>query len=491
VEAAGRAGSGIMQARTCGRKLRVRGIVLLAAAIASGCAGASPPPLRSAASSCRPAPFVPGPPMAAEEIARRKQQEGELAAQAKESYKRGDAEHALALFREAHDAWGSFEACANLGAVALELGHWREAAYALQQAADAEPWDPDNALARDKLPQVKERLAVALGHVGRLDVLVEPEGARLRVDGEDSGRGSQWRIYVDPGEHLLEVRADCHEPASRRIRVEAGAGQVVRLGSAAPANERSAPAASDEGDPWLAKGEDAILGNDLTQAESHLRRAWELERSYVVGTSFGHVLLERGSAREAAHVLGESLMMLRPTAGVARRVRVEHMLADARAKAGPEAPSSGAPSAQGKPEPEPEPGREREPTAESASPLLPMVAGIGFGLGGAALVTSVALTAVANGHADDFHALAAGIDEQHKSCPTGSADADCIALRSADDSRASLSNAAMGTWIGTGVVLLGATVATVVLGARQGPEAVGVVPWITSGAGGLGFSGRF
>jgi hypothetical protein len=117
----------------------------------------------------------------------------------------------------------------------------------------------------------------------------------------------------------------------------------------------------------------------------------------------------------------------------------------------------------------------------------PVVAGVGFGLGGAGLVAAIALTVVAAQKADDRDALVADVGNR---CAPGSTDPTCQPLADAIDEADALANARNGVWIGTGVVLAGAIIGTVIAAtlsdsAAPADEPVAITPYASPNEAGV------
>lgn len=192
----------------------------------------------------------------------------------------GDAESARALFEQgvaaaAEERWPdavtSFRASAALVerpataynlAVALDrLGRAREALAALDDYARlALPNDPRQADAATLRTQVQARIVT-------LRLGVSPPDATVEIDGEvEEGAGEQRSIAMDPGEHVLHVSAEGHEP--QRVRVTAVSGmplvQSIALESAAaeaePVQTGGAPAPPSGGLSGLGVAGLAIAG---------------------------------------------------------------------------------------------------------------------------------------------------------------------------------------------------------------------------------------
>lgn len=102
------------------------------------------------------------------------------------------------------------------------------------------------------------------------------------------------------------------------------------------------------------------------------------------------------------------------------------------------------------------------PNGTGASPFSPVVAGFGFGLGGAGIVAASVVTALASAEGRQADDLSADLKASHTACPEGAVTQACVDLSDADARRDVLSNAALGTWIGAGAILTAASIYTAV-----------------------------
>jgi len=135
-----------------------------------------------------------------------------------ESRRRQDDAGALALFQKAYELHHSPRAVAQMGLAEFALGRWVEAELHLLEAgaASPDPWiEKNQAVVRDALARVQE-------HVGDLDVIGQPEGAEIVIEGRVRGRlplGKPIRVPV--GECHFEVRAPGHAPLGRTVQISA------------------------------------------------------------------------------------------------------------------------------------------------------------------------------------------------------------------------------------------------------------------------------
>ena len=81
--------------------------------------------------------------------------------------------------------------------------------------------DTDQRRIRDAQARLEKLMTV----VGEIDVLTEPQKARVRLDGEPV----TTPIILDPGVHVLEAAADGYVTSSRSLRISQGERQIVRV----------------------------------------------------------------------------------------------------------------------------------------------------------------------------------------------------------------------------------------------------------------------
>ena len=76
-----------------------------------------------------------------------------------------------------------------------------------------------------RLQDARKRLTELMEVVGKVEVLTDPQQARLFLDGEEV----TTPIIADPGAHVLEASADGFVAASRALRISQGDRQTVRV----------------------------------------------------------------------------------------------------------------------------------------------------------------------------------------------------------------------------------------------------------------------
>lgn len=163
---------------------------------------------------------------------------------------------ALDQFRRANERAPSPRAQAQMGLADQALGRWPEAEDHITRAL-ASPEDPWIVKNRPTL----ESAITAIGeHLGSLDILGEPAGAEILVQGQVAGKLPLGRpLRVTAGSVVLEVRAAGHLPLIRTLTVAAGqlSRESVTLPSVAGSTLASArPSGADLPSPPRAPADD-------------------------------------------------------------------------------------------------------------------------------------------------------------------------------------------------------------------------------------------
>lgn len=157
----------------------------------------------------------------------------DLIKNALELRRNGDDQGAYPLFKQAYDASRSPRAAAQWGFCEQALGRWADAETHLSEAlkASADPWVVKNR------PVIVQSLAVVKSHIARVEIVGEPVGAEVLVNGNVVGRlPLPEPVRVTAGEIEVELRTPGHARASKSLRVEGRQFQKVVLRA-----EREAP----------------------------------------------------------------------------------------------------------------------------------------------------------------------------------------------------------------------------------------------------------
>lgn len=148
---------------------------------------------------------------------------------------------ALQKLEQAYAQQPSPKAAAQLGLCLQALGRWSDADVRLSEALSAsdDPW-----VAKNKVV-LKEQLEAVKTHVARIEVLGEPQGAEVIINGKPAGRlPLPAPVSVDEGNVEIEMRAPGHEDATRSLVLRGGQYQRIPIRLAAMAHA----AATDESD---------------------------------------------------------------------------------------------------------------------------------------------------------------------------------------------------------------------------------------------------
>lgn len=145
-----------------------------------------------------------------------------------------DDEGAVREFQRAYDAVHTPRSAGQLGLAEQALGRWEDAEHHVREAirASDDPWVIKN----------QATLADALGfiqtHLGRVEVLGDPEGAAVSVNGRAVGKlPLAEAVAVSAGQVDVELRAPGYQPAQRTLNIVSGQYQrvVFHLAREAPA----------------------------------------------------------------------------------------------------------------------------------------------------------------------------------------------------------------------------------------------------------------
>lgn len=135
----------------------------------------------------------------------------------------GQDEQALELFRSAYAIQPSPRAQAQIALAAQALGRWVEAEREMMSALGGahDPWvEKNGATLRRAMTAVRQ-------HLGSLEVVGSPAGARVKVDDRDIGvLPFEKAVRVTAGEIVVSVSAPGYIEISRKV--QAGAGNLVR-----------------------------------------------------------------------------------------------------------------------------------------------------------------------------------------------------------------------------------------------------------------------
>ena len=176
-----------------------------------------------------------------------------------------DAE-AVRKLQAAYDLESTPKAAAQLGLCLQALGRWAEADGKLAEAisATSDAWIRKN---RDTL---KDSLEIGKTHVGRVEVIGEPAGSTVTMNGKNVGTlPLADAVPVNEGLVDVELSAAGYDRAQRSLTIVGGGYQslFVRLTkkTGAPHASSPAPSAQSEAEPLPAA---ALTASPPTETES-------------------------------------------------------------------------------------------------------------------------------------------------------------------------------------------------------------------------------
>jgi hypothetical protein len=158
-----------------------------------------------------------------------------------------DDEGAVREFQKAYDAIHTPRAAGQLGLAEQALGRWEDAEHHVREAirASDDPWVVKNHAT------LSDALGFIQTHLGRVEVMGEPAGAEVLVNGRAVGKLPLTEpVTVSAGQVDIELRAQGYPPVQRTVAIVAGQYQrvVLRL-----AKEPVAPVAAPEPAPRAAE----------------------------------------------------------------------------------------------------------------------------------------------------------------------------------------------------------------------------------------------
>ncbi len=165
--------------------------------------------------------------------------------------KRGDDLGALPLFEEAYRLSPTPRAAAQRAFCAQALGRWTQVEADLTEALKS----PDDAWVKKNRAAIDESLRVAKTKVAVIEVVGDPPGSEVLVNGKVVGQlPLSGPVRIEAGEIDVELRAAGHRPASKSLRVDGGQYQRVVVHAEADVATPPAPAPTPAAVPAPAPG---------------------------------------------------------------------------------------------------------------------------------------------------------------------------------------------------------------------------------------------
>jgi hypothetical protein len=152
-----------------------------------------------------------------------------------------DDEGAAREFQKAYDEVHTPRAAGQLGLAEQALGRWEDAERHVREALQA----GDDSWVAKNHATLADALGIIQGHLGRVEINGDPEGAEVSINGHPAGRlPLADAIPVSAGQVDVELRAPGYQPAQRTLTIVAGQYQRLVLHLA---KEAAASAGSPDG----------------------------------------------------------------------------------------------------------------------------------------------------------------------------------------------------------------------------------------------------
>jgi hypothetical protein len=148
-----------------------------------------------------------------------------LIAEAVAEYDAGNFAEARSLFDKANTLHTTARALRGLGMAEFELRNYSDSISFLERALDSKVQPLEGALRAE----TEQLLARARGFIAQLSVAIEPGGSTVIVDGTPVSLGTQGRLVLEVGDHVLEFSAQGYVPEKRVMKVKGGEQQVLRI----------------------------------------------------------------------------------------------------------------------------------------------------------------------------------------------------------------------------------------------------------------------
>ncbi len=164
-----------------------------------------------------------------------------------------DDESAARAFQKAYDQVHSPRSAGQLGLAEQALGRWEDAERHVSEALHA----ADDAWVSKNQATLAGALGIIQGHLGRIEVSGDPEGAEVSINGHSAGKLPLANaVPVSAGEVDVDLRAPGYTPSQRTLTIVAGQYQrlVMHL-----AKENAGPMGASE-QPKSVAGEKAAEG---------------------------------------------------------------------------------------------------------------------------------------------------------------------------------------------------------------------------------------
>lgn len=185
--------------------------------------------------------------------------------------RRYDDEAAVREFQKAYDLVHTPRAAAQLGLAEQALGRWEDAERHVDESlhAGSDAWVAKNRAT------LEEALGTIQAHLGRIEVIGDPAGAEVSVNGRSVGAlPIADPIKVSAGQVDVEMHAPGYVAAQRTLTIVGGQYQrvVIHLAKEGPPPEEPKPAANPEASP--APAAPAPAAPDEAPSSTRLALKW-------------------------------------------------------------------------------------------------------------------------------------------------------------------------------------------------------------------------
>ncbi len=141
-------------------------------------------------------------------------------------FEAGEYHSAEAAFREAYAAVPNPVVLLSVGECQKRAGKHAEAVSTFERYLTEKPDAKDRAEVEGKIEEIKSLPAT-------LVVSTDPPGAKISIDGSDSGKVSPAEIEIAPGEHTVELSLQTGETVTKNVTADFGARHelMVEIGA--------------------------------------------------------------------------------------------------------------------------------------------------------------------------------------------------------------------------------------------------------------------
>jgi len=165
----------------------------------------------------------------------------EAYAKGQQLFRQGDFAAAQTSFEEAYRAVPNPIVLLSIAECQVRTEHFAEAVTSLSEYLTARPTAPDKAQVEAQIAKLREK-------PGFVEVTSAPAGARVLVDGVDSGKVTPTELGLGSGDHVIALELEGYTQAERTVTVAIGSRQPLEVTleavPAAPEPVAAAPVAT-------------------------------------------------------------------------------------------------------------------------------------------------------------------------------------------------------------------------------------------------------